>query len=276
MISYDYEPVYSLGTMLGIFRIEGFLKLMDAVEAMGMDAMSAGVALAWATEAFERGLIGEEETLGLELRWGDHETYMRAVELIARPPNEFYEALARGVAHASSKYGGEDFALSFGSNEMPGYHTGPLCHVGYLTGARHSHLDGAGYSLDQKMLAADEISPAEESAEALLREEAWRQILSSLVVCFFSRGIYDKGTVLKALEVNGIRLDGGDLDRIGLEILRNKLDFKLREGFDPGKLAVPRRVLETETPLGKIDEAYLRRAVDHFFELLRADADAEA
>jgi hypothetical protein len=28
--------------------------------------------------------------------------------------------------------------------------TGPACHLTYLTGARHSHLDSAGYSLDQK------------------------------------------------------------------------------------------------------------------------------
>jgi len=42
------------------------------------------------------------------------------------------------------------FALAFGGNEMPGYHTGPACHLTCLTGARHRHLDSAGYSLDQK------------------------------------------------------------------------------------------------------------------------------
>jgi aldehyde:ferredoxin oxidoreductase len=271
MISYDYEPIYSLGAMLGIFKIEGFLKLMDVVEAMGLDAMSVGVVLAWATEAFEKGLIGERETLGLEFEWGEHKTYVRAVELISRPPNEFYEALAKGVEYASSKYGGEDFALSFGSNEMPGYHTGPMCYVGYLTSSRHSHLDSAGYSLDQEMLAAETPQDPNKTAEKLLNEEAWRQILSSLVVCFFSRRIYDKRIVLKALGINGINLNSEDLDRIGLEILRNKFKFKLREGFDPKNLRVPHRILETETPLGLIDEAYLKKSVQQFFTLLQGD-----
>ncbi len=273
MISYDYEPIYSLGAMLGIFKIEGFLKLMDIVEAVGVDAISIGVVLAWATEAFERGLIGEKETLGIKFGWGDYKTYVKAVELIARPPNEFYGALAKGAEYASSKYGGEDFALSLGSNEIPGYHTGPMGYAGVLTGSRHSHLDSAGYSLDQEALAAEKPLDPNKTAEKLVDEEAWRQILSSLVVCFFSRKIYDKRVVLRALEVNGITMNSEDLDRIGLEILRKKFEFKLREGFDPKNLRVPRRILETETPLGLIDEGFLQKSVQTFFALLTGDKD---
>lgn len=269
MISYDYEPVYSLGAMLGIFKIEGFLKLMDEVETMGLDAMSTGVALAWATEAFEKGMIGKEETLGLALRWGDYSTYMIAVEHIARTSNEFYEALSKGVEYASSRYGGKDFALSFGSNEMPGYHTGPMCYVGYLTGSRHSHLDSAGYSLDQKVIAGEAFPSPEEAAEKLFKEEAWRQILNSLVVCLFSRGIYHKDVILDALEICGVNLVGEDLDQMSFEIMRNKFGFKLREGFNTEEIRIPRRIFETETPLGKLDEGYLRRSVESFFKLMQ-------
>jgi len=268
MISYDYEPVYSLGTMLGIFKIEGFLKLMDEVEAWGMDAMSTGVTLAWATEAYEKRLITNEDTLGLKLRWGDYQTYIKAVELIARArANEFYKALAKGVEHASSCYGGKDFALSFGSNEMPGYHTGPMCHAGYLTSSRHSHLDSAGYSLDQKTLNLEKLPEPKEAAKELFKEESWRQILTSLVVCLFARGIYEKDVVSITLEINGIRLNSEELEKLGSQILAMKHEFKLREGFDPKKLRIPGRILETETPHGKIDETYLKKTVNNFFQL---------
>jgi len=66
-------------------------------------------------------------------------------------------------------------------------------------------------------------------------------------------------------------LNSEDLDRMGLEILRNKFKFKLREGFDPKNLRVPHRILETETPLGLIDEAYLKKSVQRFFTLLQGD-----
>lgn len=92
------------------------------------------------------------------------------------------------MRYASSKYGGEDFALEFGGNEMPGYHTGPVAHLGYLTGARHSHLDGAGYSIDQRMYKEGLKYTPEYAAKELFEEESWRQVLSSLVVCYFARG----------------------------------------------------------------------------------------
>jgi len=147
MISYDYEPIYALGSMLGISNAEEFLKLMDRIEAWGLDAISTGVVLAWATEAQERGIVSEKETMGVKLSWGDYAAYIDAVELIVEQPNKLYQALGHGVDHAASVYGGEEFALAFGKNEIPGYHTGPAAHMGVLIGARHSHLDNAGYSL---------------------------------------------------------------------------------------------------------------------------------
>ncbi|MBN2374719.1 aldehyde:ferredoxin oxidoreductase, partial [bacterium] len=186
MISYDYEPAYAIGTMLGISDPEGFLKLMDRMESLAIDVMSAGVVLAWATEAMEKSIISAKETMDVRLSWGDHRAYIQAARYIVEQPNAFYKALGQGVEHAASIYGGKEFALAFGKNEMPGYHTGPGAHIGALIGARHSHLDNAGYSVDQKTLVKKEVSP-EDLVEILIKEEKWRQILSSLVVCFFAR-----------------------------------------------------------------------------------------
>ncbi|WP_230741234.1 aldehyde ferredoxin oxidoreductase family protein [Methanooceanicella nereidis] len=263
MISYDYEPIYALGTMLGVSDPKGLLKLMDHVESWALDAMTTGVVLAWATEAFEKGLVSEKDTMGLKLAWGDYNTYIKAAHNIMDQPNDFYAALARGVEHASSIYGGSDFALSFGKNEMAGYHTGPGTHVGHLIGARHSHLDNAGYSVDQKILAKKQLSP-EELADALMEEEKWRQILSSLTICFFARGIYTPEVTLRALKLTGFELAKEDLDRIGDEILREKNRFKVREGFSLDNVRIPKRIFETPTPLGQLDEAFIRKAVEHF------------
>ncbi|MEM3594698.1 MAG: aldehyde ferredoxin oxidoreductase N-terminal domain-containing protein, partial [Candidatus Jordarchaeaceae archaeon] len=155
-VSYDYELLYALGCMLGVSNVNGVLKLFDAVERWGLDAMSTGVVLAWATEAFEKKLITSEETLGIEPKWGNYETYLRMMELIVEQPNEFYKLLAKGVDKVAERYGGLDFALAMGGNEMPGYHTGPAGYVGFYTGARHSHLDSAGYSVDQKEVGKTE------------------------------------------------------------------------------------------------------------------------
>ena len=264
MLGYDYEPIYALGSMLGGSDVVGMFQLMDEVEVQGLDAMSTGVALAWATEALERGLISSEETGGLALTWGDYTAYIQTVQRITTQPNDFYRALAQGVEHAASIYGGADFALAFGGNEMPGYHTGPACHLTYLTGARHSHLDSAGYGLDQKAAARGEELTPERVAEALLEEERWRQVLASLVVCFFARGVYTPEVVLRALAAAGFERSADDLARLGAETLHRKYAFKRREGFDPAALRIPGRILETPSPLGLLDEDFLRQAISAF------------
>jgi aldehyde:ferredoxin oxidoreductase len=260
MISYDYEPIYALGSMLGGSDARGFLKLMDRIEEWGLDAMSTGVVLAWATEAQERGIISDDDTSGIRLGWGDYPAYMDAVRLIIEQPNEFYGALARGVEYASSIYGGEDYALAFGGNEMPGYHTGPGAHTGVLIGARHSHLDNAGYGIDQKNPGG--LLDPEELVESLLTEEYWRQILSSLVTCFFARGIYREETVLKALNAAGFDFAPDDLNRIGETIHREKYRFKIREGFSLDKIRIPGRIYETQSQVSGWDERYIRSAVE--------------
>mgnify|MGYP000363990120 CR=1 FL=1 len=155
--------------------------------------------------------------------------------------------------------------MALGGNEMPGYHTGPGAHLGALIGARHSHLDNAGYSVDQKTLANKRLSP-QQLVDTLLAEERWRQILSSLVICFFARGIYQPELVARALAAAGWEVTAEELVRIGQAIHQEKYRFKLREGFTPENLRIPKRIFETRSLVADWDESYLREALG----LLRA------
>jgi len=268
MISYDYELIYALGTMLGISSPEGLLKLLERVEYYGVDAISTGVVLAWITEAYERGLINSRDTMNLTPRWGDYKTYIELIDMIIKQPNEFFKSVARGVKYASEKYGGKEYALEYGGNEMAGYHTGPAFHVGLLVGSRHSHLDSAGYSYDQKALKEGIRLTPEGIAKQLLKEEQWRQILTSLVICLFARGIYTPQVVLKALYVMGYEFTEDELHEIGKKILILKYKFKVREGFNVKDIKFPQRILETPTPHGRLSEDFLKKAAELYLEML--------
>jgi len=268
MISYDYELIYALGSMLGIGNPEEMLRLMDAVEVHGLDAMYTGVTLSWLTEAMEKGIIGEKETSGIRLKFGDLDSYLEILVNIIKQPNEFYTKLSKGLDVMVKEYGGGDFALTFGGNGMPGYHTGLASHATYLTGARHSHLDSAGYGIDQETLRKGKRPSSDELAKKLFEEESWRQVLSSLVICFFSRNIYKPSTVRRALEVAGFNLSENELFKLGEEILKNKQRFKFREGFQFDKLRLPKRVFTTPSPLGLIDEDELRNTIDAYKALI--------
>lgn len=266
-IPYDNEPIWATGFMLGMKKAEDCLRLMDAVDRVGMDVMSTGVTLAWATEAYERGIITKEHTDGLEFKWGDVHVYSEAIEKIVVMPNEFYQNLAKGSESASSVYGGQDYALAFGGNEMPEYHTGIACYLNNLMGARHSHLDSAGYDLDQKLIGKE--FTLEEVVSALLKEEEWRQILSSLVVCFFARKVFTAEAITNALDAIGIEnWTAEKLEDLGRVIHRAKMDFKFREGFNIAELRIPKRIFEVPTPHGFLKEEELRKALVLYGEMI--------
>lgn len=266
-VCYDFELIYSLGTMVGITEAKPLLKLIDIVEQVGVDAMSMGVILSWITEMYERKNITLEDLNGITVSWGDEDAYIELVKNIAKPNTDFLKACAKGVSYASSKYGGKEFAMSFGKNEMAGYHTGPAGYLGFLLGARHSHLDNGGYSVDQKELVKTELTP-QTVVDKLLDEEAIRQILSSIAVCFFARGIYNLELVSKAIKLLGFDYDEKQLHEIGRQIHLNKYKFKMREGFRIEKLVVPERIYETEDPTGKITKEFIKTGLDYAQSLI--------
>ena len=260
MVGYDYELIYALGSMVGISDPEDMLKLIDIVEKYCLDSMTTGVVLSWATEAMEKKLITVEDTDGIALEWGNLNAYMDVVDRIVSQPNDFYKALAKGVDFASKKYGGKEFALAFGKNEMAGYHTGVAAYLGFTVGARHSHLDNAGYSIDQNEMINEKPTP-EEVVDKLIKEESLRQILTSIAICFFARGIYNIELVSKAMATMGIEKSPEELMKIGREILKEKYRFKVREGFAFEKLNIPKRIFELKAPAGMIDEAFFNQAL---------------
>ena len=271
-ISYDYEPIYALGTNLGVSDRLGLLKLLKAVEDWGLDAISTGVVLAWATEAQKRGVVRKSDTL-LDLDWGDWRAYLKAIQYIVQQPNEFYKTLALGVEEAAKKYGGEEFALAFDRVEPAGYVTGPLYFISLAIGSRHSHLDAGAYSMDQKIFSSGGSLPSpEEAVKRIVEEESWRQILSSLVLCFFARGIYKPDLVASALEALGYGMSEEELKRVGREIYFAKQRIKRGEGFSAGSLRIPERIYEVETPLGRIERGYVERALAYFDELVEGKA----
>ncbi|MCL2677646.1 MAG: aldehyde:ferredoxin oxidoreductase [Clostridiales bacterium] len=262
-VGYDYELLFALGSFLGLGKREQILELIEQVEGEGLDAMSAGVCLGWATEAFERGLIGEEETI-VPLRFGEVKGYLNAIGCIARRVNEFYRVLGDGVKAAAERYGGQEFAMQIAGNEMPGYHTGYGSLVGALVGARHSHLDNGGYSLDQGK-NAEGLLP-EEMADKLFREELERCLLNTLVICLFSRKVYDREAVRKLLACVDREYSDEELNGIAARIYRIKLQIKKSLGFDARQVKLPGRFFATPSMNGLLREDMARQVRDLFLE----------
>ncbi len=256
-ISYDYELLYAMGSMLSLSNPEDILRLLLFTEKQGWDVISLGGTLAWATESFLRGTLSADATEGLTLSFGDGATYMAVLERIARGQGEFYRDLERGSAWCSEKWGGTDWAIHYGRVEPGGYMTGENFAVTSLMGVRHSHLDDSGYSADQKLLNAPK--PVEDQVKDQVRDARWRMVMNSLIVCLFARGVYDETVILQGLDALGLSWDGPGLEKLGERALARKYEWKRLCGFDPEAVRMPEKMYSVQTSTGMIGRESLAR-----------------
>ncbi len=267
-VAYDYEPIFALGTMLGVTDPSEVLRILEVVERVGLDAMSAGVALAWATEASERGLIGEKETL-VGLAFGAGHAYQQAAFYLGTAASPFYRLLSMGTLRAAEQYGGADFACVLGQ-EMAGYATGELFFAAQTLGFRHSHLDTGAYAFDQKESGKD----VDKAVSFLISDEPGRALLTSMVGCLFARSVYGEEVLARCLQSVGYGELAADLPASAERIRRLRWQVRASTGFTPEHFTIPKRFYEVRTWKGAVDATYLDAIKEEYgrrIQLLIAD-----
>lgn len=252
-VAYDYEPIFALGSMLGIKSASAVLKLLEEVEKMGLDAISTGVILAYITEGLEKKVFTQEQVL-LELKFSEPANYLQAIRYLAMPPNKFWRDAGKGLNWMIKHHGGEDFACVLGQ-EMAGYATGENYFVAQALGFRHSHLDLGAYSFDQEK----EAKNLDKALDFFAREENYRVILTSCVGCLFARKAYTLETLVACLESVSFTTSLEELKTLGKKIQSLRWQLRFKTGFDPEKINIPKRYLQVVTYKGPIDPNYLEQ-----------------
>jgi aldehyde:ferredoxin oxidoreductase len=248
-VSYDHEPIFATGSMLGMTNAFSVLGIIDMVEKMGLDVMSAGVALAWATEALDKGLISEKETL-VPLKFGDAAGYKEAIRRLGLGSNDFYRNLAQGTMKAAEQYGGEDFACVLGQ-EMGGYATGEVFFTSQALGFRHSHLD-------------NEEKNVKKAVEFLVRDEQGRVLLTSMVACLFARSVYTDELLANCLNSLGYTTLADNMQQVAEHIQKLRWRLRLATGFEPAAVKIPKRFTEITNWKGKIDVKFLNKLKEEY------------
>ena len=250
-VAYDYEPIFAAGTMLGVTNSFDILRILDVMEKVGLDAMSGGVALGWATEATEQGFISERETL-VPLAFGDAVAYQQAARHLGRGSNDFYRLLGQGTLKAAAVYGGGEFGCVLGQ-EMAGYATGELFFAAQTLGFRHSHLDTGAYSYDQKNSEKD----VARAVDFLIADEPGRAFLTSMVGCLFARSVYNEEKLAECLGSVGFDTLSGSIPEVAEHIRALRWKVRAQTGFDPDNFSIPKRFYEVKTWKGGVDKNYL-------------------
>ncbi len=149
----EYESIGLLGSNLGIGDIQDVAQANLLCDELGIDSISAGNAIGWAMECYEKGIFTKEDTGGLELKFGNVQAVFTLVEQIARKQG-LGDLLSEGVKRAAKKVGKgtEKFAIHVKGMEQSAYatHNATAMLLAYMTcdvGAHHNRSWAITYDL---------------------------------------------------------------------------------------------------------------------------------
>jgi len=277
----EYEILYSLGGVLGIEDIEVTAKLNEICDRAGLDGISAGVTLAFAMEAYERGLLTKDDTDGLDLRFGNGDAAVAAMEKLAKREGKLGELLFNGVKEAYTRLGKDSykFALEVKGLEPPAYDVRGLkgMALAIAVSVRGAcHLTGGIYAPELtgkfwKLSNVDRLSTNWKGYEVKTGED-FMTVYDTLGMCKFSRSLFWlEEEILEGVEsVTGIKFGAGDLMTIGERIYNLQKLFNVREGFGRKDDYLPYRV--THEPISNgvskghyVTEEELQKMLEEYY-----------
>jgi aldehyde:ferredoxin oxidoreductase len=290
----EYEAMGAFGSCCGVEDNLAVLKANELSNAYGLDAISTGMSIAFAMECFENGILTTADTGGLELSWGNADSLVRAVEMIALRTG-FGDVLAEGVARMAARFGpaAEPFNVTVKGQELPmheprlkqalgvGYAVAPVG-ADHMMNMHDTAVEREGETLKRVNAAMDvPIGPVprnvlnEDKMQLFFHEVNWRHFQDCAVNCHFY--CYEYHHLAEALSgVTGVEYGIHDILAVGARAQTLSRLFNLREGFTAADDVIPRRVMQAfdAGPLQGIEvkaEAF-DWAKHRFYELMHWDA----
>ncbi|WXG46333.1 MAG: aldehyde ferredoxin oxidoreductase family protein [Candidatus Atabeyarchaeum deiterrae] len=116
----EYEGMASFGTLLMNDNIESVFKAHELCNRYGIDIISAGASIGFAMTLYEKGIINNKDTGGLEIKWGDPKVILQLIEDMAFRKG-FGNVLADDVREAAKKIGkgSEQYAVHTKGMSVP-------------------------------------------------------------------------------------------------------------------------------------------------------------
>ncbi|MFW9803464.1 MAG: aldehyde ferredoxin oxidoreductase family protein [Candidatus Thorarchaeota archaeon] len=285
----EFESQSSLGSRCGNDNLESVLYSHHLANMYGMDTISLGATISWAMEAWDEGLLTAEDTGGIDLSWGNHETVVKLTKMIALREG-FGDVLAEGSVRAADKIGRgtEKFVMTVKKQEIAGQEPRAqksmgLAAVTAARGADHLYafpvLDEAGFDKEIKERFGEQYLP--EMADRLnpkykgimVKEcEDFMVMVESVGLCKYGTQIppeFYYNDVAQALKIhNGIDLTSKELQVIGERIVNLNRLFNVARGITRRDDQLPDRLTKEGAPKGPSpgEVVELDQMLDEYYE----------
>ncbi len=190
----EYEALAGLGSMCLVDDLEAISMANERCNRYWIDVMSAGGAIAFAIEAYEKGILSPSDVDGLELRWGDPAAVIALVHKIGRAEG-IGALLGQGVRSAAAALGkgSEAFAIHVKGLELAfhdprGVSSLAAAYATYPRGGCHRGMSQAlhrGANPELGMEKPMDPHGGPEQGAVVARAQDYYGFLNSMKLCHF-------------------------------------------------------------------------------------------
>ena len=257
----EYETLAALGSYCGVSDLAAVSKANQLCNMYGLDTISTGAIIGWAMDCFEQGLLTEQDTGGIALRFGNAEAMVKMTEMIAKREG-FGNLLGQGMAQAAAEIGpgAADLVTAVKGNPLPAHmpqvkRSLALIYAVNPYGADHqSHEHDPGYiEYPERMaeLGLHDPQPNQVLNPEKVRFAAYTQyfycLLNSIGLCQFVWGpawhLYGPSQIVDLVRaVTGWNVSLWELIKVGERALNMMRAFNAREGFTAADDKLPSKL----------------------------------
>jgi aldehyde:ferredoxin oxidoreductase len=251
----EFETMYSYGGVTGVDNIDAIIAADRLADELGIDTISSGVAVAFAMELYEKGILTDADTGGVALNFGNHVAMLALLTQMAYRQG-LGAVLADGVKAAAKKIGkgSEKYAMHVKGLELPGYDVrGAKAHglsfATTYTGADH----GRGYAFQEIFGIPIPYAVDRFAAQGKGKLTKWNQDIRTATcdcptMCAFLLdmavpGIAAKNTADLLTAVTGLVFTEETVFQCGERVNNLAQAFNVREGFSRKDDTLPERLM---------------------------------
>lgn len=119
----EYETCATFGSYCGNTDLGEICHANQLCNMYGLDTITCGATIAWAMECFEKGILTEKDTDGLELKFGNGAVFDELIHKIVKKEAGIGALLAKGSAAAAKELGQgtEDLVVACKGQEWPAH-----------------------------------------------------------------------------------------------------------------------------------------------------------
>jgi aldehyde:ferredoxin oxidoreductase len=261
----EYETLSAFGSLVLNDDLQSLIHLNFLCNDLGLDSMSAGIAVAFAVESRLRGYL--KETDGLDLQWGNAQAVGALLEKIARRQG-IGAIFADGVEKASRALGKETEAFALHSKGMEVSLSNPTPTVSlalsWATSNRGAcHLEGFSHQVEAGVpfpemgyVKAMDGTSGEGKGRMTALMQNYMAVFNALGLCkflFFARVSHE--TICKWIKgLAGWDLTSKDLMEAGERLYNVKRAYNVLMGVNAERDVVAPRILENLRPGKPIGE----------------------